>query len=105
MGGPRLYRFLVVGGLLALPSLSLARPTVMPGGRGAPQTGGSSSEAFFRRLSMPSHGAGDVAPPPGQGPFSPSNARIDTSSRGPLNDVQPGNVNDPPDAAHPQPVR
>jgi hypothetical protein len=37
----------------------------------------------------------------------PGSAQIDPSTRGPLNDVQPGtpNSSDPPQAAHPKPVQ
>lgn len=40
---------------------------------------------------------------------SPSNTQVDPSTRGPLNDVQPGaqgsGSSDPPQAAHPKPVQ
>jgi len=102
----------ILGGLvtlaLGLPSVALAKPTQGLSGRTAIGTTGGLATPRGLGFSDSQLGTLGAGMREGNEPghvTGPGNAPIDTSVRGPINDVQPGQgTNDTPQSRNPKPV-
>lgn len=98
----------MLGGIFAaaltLPALAYAKPNAT-----VPlqmQNAGAHSPQFLNTVNSPEIGNGNNSRSNGDVTGPGRNARVDTSTRGPLNDRQPGNTNseDVPGSVHPKPA-